>query len=183
MSSHIICNRSIVFERQNKIVLSLLKRFTFRTLIHENETLMPIKVLYRKSCFYLFFSKWWAVVLLLRCIKTFCLDEDLKELFIYLSCNLFSSFNCVNLCQVRIGCHVQYGFKLLTQILCLKKKISLILMTRIKVNIVVVLISIEYQNWIYSYFSHFCGFIFWWIGEWGWGQSRLRAIGSTHHVT
>lgn len=122
MSSHIICNRSIVFERQNKIVLSLLKRFTFRTSIHENETLMPIKVLYRKSCFYLFFSKWWAVVLLLRCIKTFCLDEDLKELFIYLSCNLFSSFNCVNLCQARISYHVQHAFKLFTQILCLKKK-------------------------------------------------------------
>lgn len=111
MSSHIICNRSIVFERQNKIVLSLLKRFTFRTSIHENETLMPIKVLYRKSSFYLFFSKWWAVVLLLRCIKTFCLDEDLKELFIYLSCNLFSSFNCVNLCRVRISYHVQHALK------------------------------------------------------------------------
>lgn len=122
MSSHIICNRSIVFERQNKIVLSLLKRLTFRTSIHENETVMPIKVLYRKSCFYLFFSKWWAVVLLLRCIKTFCLDEDLKELFIYLSCNLFSSFNCVNLCQVRISYHVQHAFKLFTHILCLKKK-------------------------------------------------------------
>lgn len=136
MSSHIICNRSIVFERQNKIVLSLLKRLTFRTSIHENETLMPIKVLYRKSCFYLFFSKWWAVVLLLRCIKTFCLDEDLKELFIYLSCNLFSSFNCVNLCQVRISYHVHMPLNCLHKF-CVWKKNGLILMTCIKVNIAV----------------------------------------------
>lgn len=137
MSSHIICNRSIVFERQNKIVLSLLKRLTFRTSIHENETLMPIKVLYRKSCFYFFFfAGWWAVVLLLRCIKTFCLDEDLKELFIYLSCNLFSSFNCVNLCQVRISYHVHMPLNCLHKF-CVWKKNGLILMTCIKVNIAV----------------------------------------------
>lgn len=141
---------------------------------------MPIKVLYRKSCFYLFFSKWWAVVLLLRCIKTFCLDEDLKELFIYLSCNLFSSFNCVNLCQVRISYHVQHAFKLFTQILCLKKKwpdfddvhqskyCSLINFHRIpKLNIFILFSFL----WIYFLMN-------------GWvGLGSIKVKGPTHPVT